>query len=113
MVPGDHGSHKFNHHLYFDWPNEDANRRIRQEIKTSTMTNIINKIGYMLLVLLAACNVSKDIEKADPPVPAHFRNAIAGDQPTISGIQWKEFFGDPSLQNLVEKAIAKNYDMQL
>ncbi|GEO09122.1 efflux transporter outer membrane subunit [Segetibacter aerophilus] len=78
------------------------------------MTRIKNSVAFILmLVVLAACNVSKDIEKPIAELPTNFRNAATEDKSSIADIEWKRFFTDASLQRLIDKAIAKNYDMQL
>ena len=78
------------------------------------MTKIKN-IGVFLLLLstFVACKVSKDIATPTPQLPANFRNAATADTNSIADIKWKRFFTDASLQKLIDKAIAKNYDMQL
>ena len=69
--------------------------------------------GFALaLVLLSACNVSKNVETPKPALPDTFRNAQATkDTSTIADVQWKNFFTDPTLQGLIDSAIARNYDM--
>jgi NodT family efflux transporter outer membrane factor (OMF) lipoprotein len=85
-----------------------------KELKQNKMTRIKNSATFILmLVVLAACNVSKDIEKPAAELPTNFRNAVTEDKSSIADIQWKRFFTDASLQKLIDKAIAKNYDMQL
>jgi len=78
------------------------------------MTKIKN-IGVFLLLLstFVACKVSKDIATPTPQLPANFRNAATADTNSIADIKWKRFFTDASLQKLIDKAIVKNYDMQL
>jgi multidrug efflux system outer membrane protein len=70
--------------------------------------------GLALLLLLSACSVSKNIETPKPALPDTFRNAAASaDTSSIADIQWKSFFTDATLQNLIDSAIIKNYDMQI
>jgi len=69
--------------------------------------------GLMLLVL-SACTVSKDVETPKAALPANFRNeASVGDTTSIADIQWKSFFADATLQKLIDSAIVKNYDLQI
>jgi len=69
--------------------------------------------GLMLLVL-SACTVSKDVETPKAALPANFRNeASVGDTTSIADIQWKSFFADVTLQKLIDSAIVKNYDLQI
>lgn len=79
------------------------------------MKNYI-KISAVILVLavLSACKVSKDVETPKPALPETFRNAVTtGDTSSIADIQWKNFFTEAALQKLIDSAIAKNYDMQI
>jgi multidrug efflux system outer membrane protein len=76
--------------------------------------NTINKYTLMLAVLaLSACTVSKDIQTPQAQLPAAFRSAASADTNSIADIPWKTFFTDPTLQKLIDSAIAKNYDMQI
>jgi len=77
------------------------------------MKNNIISLAFILLIL-SACNVSKDIETPKPALPDHFGSAAtASDTSSIADISWKNFFTDPVLQKLIDSAIAKNYDMQI
>jgi len=77
------------------------------------MKNNIISLAFILLIL-SACNVSKDIETPKPALPDHFGSAAtASDTISIADIGWKNFFTDPVLQKLIDSAIAKNYDMQI
>jgi multidrug efflux system outer membrane protein len=70
-----------------------------KELKQNKMTRIKNSATFILmLVVLAACNVSKDIEKPAAELPTNFRNAATEDKSSIADIQWKRFFTDISLQ---------------
>lgn len=74
----------------------------------------INK--YALLVLIAAlsaCKVSKDIQTPQAVLPATFRGDVTHDTTSIADIPWKSFFTDATLQQLIDSALVKNYDMQL
>jgi len=75
--------------------------------------NINNAFFILLLSLLTACKVSKDITKPEAPLPTVFRNAATQDTTSIAKVKWKSFFADAALQKLISNAIAKNYDMQL
>src|ERR1700712_4813878 len=79
------------------------------------MKNYINmSVLILVLSVLSACKVSKDVETPKPALPETFRNAATtGDTSSIADIQWKQFFTEPALQALIDSAIAKNYDMQI
>lgn len=68
----------------------------------------------LVLSVLSACKVSKDVETPKPALPENFRNAAnTTDTSSIADIQWKQFFTEATLQKLIDSAIAKNYDMQI
>ncbi|MFD0793792.1 TolC family protein [Mucilaginibacter litoreus] len=70
--------------------------------------------GLALLLIISACNVSKNVETPKPALPVAFRNAAENsDTSSIADIQWKNFFTDATLQKLIDSAIANNYDMQI
>jgi multidrug efflux system outer membrane protein len=78
------------------------------------MKKYINTFAFMLLLALSACKVSKDIETPKPALPVAFRDAAqTADTTSIADIQWKNFFTEPTLQKLIDSAIANNYDMQI
>ena len=78
------------------------------------MKKFINRSAFLLMIFLSACNVSKNIETPVPALPGTFRNAAATiDTNSIADIPWKNFFTDAALQKLINKAIIKNYDMQI
>lgn len=68
----------------------------------------------LALVVLGACNVSKNIETPRPALPESFGNvAAAADTSSVADLPWKTFFTDVTLQKLIDSAIVKNYDMQI
>ncbi|MDB4922524.1 TolC family protein [Mucilaginibacter sp.] len=79
------------------------------------MKNYINgSILILVLAVLSACKVSKDVETPKPALPETFRSAVTtGDTSSIADIQWKNFFTEATLQKLIDSAIIKNYDMQI
>jgi HAE1 family hydrophobic/amphiphilic exporter-1 len=77
-------------------------------------------LGLILTLAFSACKVSKDVATPQPEVPADFRQtarttstAAAADSAGIAALPWKDLFADATLQQLIDSAIAKNYDMQL
>ena len=79
------------------------------------MKPYISKISVAILVLfLSACNVSKDLSAPVDGLPDSFRNAgtPTQDSTSIADLPWQDFFADPTLRSLIDKAITKNYDMQ-
>src|SRR3954469_16480201 len=77
------------------------------------MIKVRNGLVFILLIMVfTACRVSKDVITPELDLPKNFREAATNDTTSIAEVQWKNFFTDASLQKLIDKAIAKNYDMQ-
>lgn len=77
------------------------------------MKTYITGLAFAML-LLSACNVSKNVEIPKSAAPVAFRNTPpTSDTSSIADIPWKNFFTDATLQKLIDSAIIKNYDMQL
>jgi NodT family efflux transporter outer membrane factor (OMF) lipoprotein len=66
-----------------------------------------NLIIISILLLLAACKVSKDVAVPDIPLPASY-NDTSG----IAEMPWDTFFTEPELKDLITAAIAHNNDLQ-
>lgn len=73
--------------------------------------NIYSLIAAALLLM--GCGVSKDVEATVPDLPQSYRNAASADTTSIAGIEWKQFFPDEGLRELIGKAIAGNNDLQV
>jgi NodT family efflux transporter outer membrane factor (OMF) lipoprotein len=67
------------------------------------------------MFLLSACKVSKDIAVPTNAAPVTYRNAdtTITDTASIASIEWKSFFADHDLQQLIDSSITNNYDMQV
>jgi multidrug efflux system outer membrane protein len=65
-----------------------------------------------MLVWIASCKVSKDVETPKDAVPASFRSATT-DTGNIAGLKWSAFFTDATLKKMIDSAITNNYDMQI
>lgn len=65
-----------------------------------------------LVVGLAACRVGRNYERPPVALPQQFGNVAPSDS-SIASIEWKRFFTDPALQQLIDSAITGNYDLQL
>lgn len=74
-------------------------------------------IAFYLLFLpavmwLASCRVGRNYQQPALALPAQFGNTAPSDT-SIAGMEWKQFFSDAVLQELIGKALSGNYDMQL
>lgn len=78
------------------------------------MKKHINVLAPLLVLLvLSACKISKDIPLPTTAVPGNFRNASGSDSTSIARLAIKDFFNEPELQRLVDTALARNYDLQI
>jgi len=79
------------------------------------MKHYINQyLVLATLLILSACKVSKDIPQPQATLPVAFRDTIPStDTTSIGDVAWKDFFTDATLRQLIDSAIAKNYDMQV
>jgi NodT family efflux transporter outer membrane factor (OMF) lipoprotein len=67
---------------------------------------------YLIILLLAACKVSKDVKTPEGAVPATFRDTPA-DTAGIGKMPWASFFNNPELNTLIAAAIEHNNDLQV
>ena len=75
-------------------------------------TRITTYITIATLLFLSACKVSKDITAPTDTAPKAFRDVTTTDTTNIATIEWKSFFQDENLRQLIENTITNNYDMQ-
>ena len=70
---------------------------------------------YLLLftvMLATACRMGRDYSRPEVALPQQYA-ATAPSDSSIAGMNWKQFFTDTTLQNLIEQALHNNYDQQL
>jgi NodT family efflux transporter outer membrane factor (OMF) lipoprotein len=69
--------------------------------------------ALLLTVFLASCKVTKEYQRPELGLPDTYRQVAFADTATIADLEWKRFFADTTLQALIERGIAYNYDLQL
>jgi multidrug efflux system outer membrane protein len=80
------------------------------------MKKYITKIVMILFVFitLISCKVSKDIETPKDAFPENFRNAsVSKDTTSIADLEWKNFFTEKNLIQLIDSAVTRNNDLQI
>lgn len=78
------------------------------------MKKYINPYAFLALVaFLSACKVSKDIPVPKSATPEAFRGATGSDTSSIAALPVKQFIREVELQELVDTALARNYDLQI
>jgi len=67
-----------------------------------------------LLFLLSGCAVGPHYQRPKVNVPTEYRDAEKlAQQASIADLPWWEVFKDERLKNLVQTALANNYDLQI
>src|SRR5690349_12076667 len=66
----------------------------------------------LFFATIASCTVSKNYERPELELPQQFGNAAPSDT-SIGDMNWRNFFGDTTLIQLIDKALKGNYDLQL
>ncbi len=74
-------------------------------------------VGMFFILLLSglvsACALGPDYSRPDVPVSAQFRMAEGPDSlPSIANLSWWELLKDPTLQELINVALAENKDLK-
>jgi len=80
--------------------------------------NIIAKIKEILVAIIVAggavsCMPKLALDKVSPELPETFKYTATADTTSVADLEWRQFFKDPILQNLIEKGIKNNYDLQI
>src|SRR5215467_7177779 len=89
--------------------------RIRSECSDkSEIRNQKSKIfitAILVVALISSCKVGKEYKRPDLELPQQFHNVSFADTSSIADIEWKKFFTDPDLQNLISKGLTYNHDL--
>jgi outer membrane protein, multidrug efflux system len=70
-----------------------------------------SSIFLMLVVFLSACRLGKEYQRPELELPAQFSQTSFADTSSIADVEWKQFFADATLRQLIEKGISNNHDM--
>ncbi|WP_347218111.1 efflux transporter outer membrane subunit [Chryseobacterium sp.] len=78
------------------------------------MKRLKNIILTFAIALGSVSCVSKlAYTEPDLPLPEKFQYTATADTASIANLEWKQFFSDPILQELIERGIKNNYDLQI
>lgn len=69
-------------------------------------------IIILFSILINACSVGKKYQRPTVQLPQQFDSTAATDS-SIAGIEWRNFFKDPTLISLIDSALKNSYDLQL
>ncbi|MGQ7944217.1 TolC family protein [Flavobacterium sp. WC2509] len=68
----------------------------------------------ILIATIVSCTVSKDIETPKNAFPENFRNAsVSKDTTSIGDLEWKNFFTEKDIIQLIDSAVVRNNDLQI
>ena len=68
----------------------------------------------ILITTVISCKVSKDIETPKDAFPENFRSAsVSKDTTSIGDTEWKNFFTEKDVIQLIDSAVARNNDLQI
>ena len=83
---------------------------------TYKMKKYITKIVMVVIMIttIISCNVSKNIETPKDAFPENFRNAsVSTDTTSIGDLEWKNFFTEKDIIQLIDSAITRNNNLQI
>lgn len=68
----------------------------------------------ILITTIISCTVSKDIETPKDAFPGNFRNtSVSKDTASIGDLEWKNFFTEKDIIQLIDSAVVRNNDLQI
>lgn len=75
----------------------------------------IKNIFLTLILAVASVSCVSKLAYTEPDIqlPEKFQYTATADTASVANLEWKEFFNDPILRDLIEKGIKNNYDLQI
>jgi len=70
-------------------------------------------LTFILAVASVSCVSKLAYTEPDLQLPEKFQYTATADTASIANLEWKKFFNDPILQDLIQKGISHNYDLQI
>jgi HAE1 family hydrophobic/amphiphilic exporter-1 len=96
-------------------------RLVSKPIRVQPAAATLGVLALVATLGLGSCKVSKDVATPTPLLPQTFRGAASAsassaattDSTSVADLPYNNFFADADLQQLIDSAIARNYDMQV
>src|SRR5258708_15021892 len=90
-------------------------RKINSKSATGTRQWTIRQliIPFIFIIFISSCKVGKEYQRPTVELPKQFNNVSFSDTSSIADIEWKVFFTDVTLQNLIQQGINFNHDLLL
>ena len=70
-------------------------------------------ILFLVGIFISSCKVGKEYQRPGLELPKQFTGVSFSDTSSVADIEWKKFFTDPELQNLIDTGIKYNHDLLL
>jgi NodT family efflux transporter outer membrane factor (OMF) lipoprotein len=77
--------------------------------KTNSKVKVI--IAAFLAFYASSCKVGKEYQRPEVELPKQFNGVSYSDTSSIADIEWRKFFTNPELQNLIDKGLKYNHDL--
>jgi len=84
---------------------------IRRINNKRTISNKQMIISFLVILFISSCKVGKEYQRPVLELPKQFNTVSFSDTSSIADIEWKNFFTDKTLQELVQKGITYNHDL--
>jgi len=72
---------------------------------------IRNSLYILAVIFLTACTAGKKYQQPELELPKQFTQVSYADTSSIADIEWKNFFTDPTLLDLIQKGVQYNHDL--
>ncbi|MGN6355830.1 MAG: efflux transporter outer membrane subunit [Parafilimonas sp.] len=77
----------------------------------------MQRINYLykllFIIFISGCTVGKKYQRPTVQLPATFQDSVAASDSGIAAMEWRTFFKDPTLIDLIDTALRNSYDLQL
>lgn len=75
------------------------------------ISNRYNLIALVFVIVLASCSAGRDYTRPDLGVPNTYGSESVAADSSVALQSWRKFFADTTLQHLIERALASNFDL--
>ena len=68
-------------------------------------------ISFLMIISTSSCRIGKEYQRPPLELPTQFTAIPFADTSSIADLEWKSFFTNADLQNLLDKGITYNHDL--
>ena len=68
-------------------------------------------ISFLTIISISSCRIGKEYQRPTLELPTQFTAIPFADTSSIADLEWKNFFTNAELQNLIDKGIKYNHDL--